>query len=86
VTLGPRALRSGRGAVTAELFPTRVRATAQGITYNLGRALSALAPVTVGALASTYGLGSAFFVSSAAFLIAAALWIWIPETRGQELK
>ena len=27
---------SGFGAVTAEIFPTRIRATAQGLTYNLG--------------------------------------------------
>jgi MFS family permease len=77
---------SGFGAVTAELFPTRVRATAQGITYNVGRGLSALAPVTVGALAASHGLGAAFSLSSGAFLLAAFLWIWIPETRGRALQ
>ncbi len=76
---------SGFGAVTAELFPTEVRATAQGITYNFGRGVSALAPVTVGALGAAYGLGAAFLVSSAAFLLAAVLWRWIPETRGRPL-
>ena len=76
---------SGFGTVTSELFPTSVRATAQGVTYNLGRGLSALAPITVGALAATYGLSAAFLVSSSAFLLAAMLWIWIPETRGRAL-
>lgn len=77
---------SGFGTVTAELFPTSVRATAQGLTYNLGRGVSAVAPFTVGALAVSYGLGAAFLVTSAAFLLAAVLWIWIPETRGRALE
>jgi MFS family permease len=37
------------GAQLAELFPTAVRATAQGLCYNAGRAVSAIAPFTVGA-------------------------------------
>ncbi len=59
---------SGFGAVTAEIFPTRIRATAQGLTYNLGRGISAAAPFTVGALATVYGLGAALLVTSLAFL------------------
>jgi len=77
---------SGFGAVSAEIFPTRIRATAQGLTYNIGRGLSAAAPFTVGALASIYGLGAALVVTSAAFLLAALLWRWIPETRGRVLQ
>jgi MFS family permease len=76
---------SGFGAVTAEIFPTAVRATAQGVTYNVGRGLSALAPFTVGALAVHYGLGAAFSITSGAFVLAAVLWIWIPETRWHSL-
>ena len=76
---------SGFGAVSAELFPTHVRATAQGLTYNAGRALSALAPVVVGALAVGRGLAWAFLVTSVAFALAAVLWIWIPETKGRTL-
>ena len=77
---------SGFGAVTAEIFPTRIRATAQGLTYNVGRGISAAAPFTVGALATVYGLGAALLVTSLAFLLAAALWTWIPETKGRELS
>ena len=76
---------SGFGAVSAELFPTPLRATAQGLTYNAGRALSALAPIIVGALATGIGLSSAFLVTSVAFVVAAVLWIWIPETKGRAL-
>jgi MFS family permease len=77
---------SGFGAVTAELFPTRVRATAQGFTYNIGRLASAAAPFLVGSLADTRGFGAAFTLSAAAFLAAAACWAWIPETAGRPLE
>jgi MFS family permease len=76
---------SGFGAVTAEIFPTRIRSIAQGFTYNIGRIVSAAAPFTVGALAQTHGFGAALSISSLAFLLAAVLWIWIPETRGRQL-
>jgi MFS family permease len=76
---------SGFGAVTAEMYPTAVRATAQGFTYNIGRVASAAAPFTVGALATTRGFGLAFAVAGAAYLLAAFTWIGIPETKGREL-
>ena len=76
---------SGFGAVTAELYPTAIRATAQGFTYNIGRIASAVAPVAVGSLAQTHGFGAALTLSSAAFLLAALTWVWIPETRGRAL-
>jgi hypothetical protein len=42
--------------VTAELYPTAVRATAQGFTYNLGRIASGYAPRLVGSVAQTRGV------------------------------
>ena len=42
------------GAMLAELFPSAIRATAQGLCYNVGRAASALAPLTIGALADRW--------------------------------
>ena len=76
---------SGFGAVTAEIFPTAIRGTAQGFTYNVGRIVSAAAPFTVGTLAQTHGFSAALSISSLAFLLAAFFWIWIPETRGRQL-
>jgi MFS family permease len=76
---------SGFGAVTAEIYPTAIRASAQGFTYNIGRVVSAAAPWTVGSLAQSYGFGPALTVSSAAFVLAAIVWIWIPETKGRDL-
>ena len=77
---------SGFGAVTAEIYPTSIRATAQGFTYNIGRLASAAAPYLVGTLADTRGFGQALLVCSAAFALAAVFWIWIPETKGRALK
>ena len=76
---------SGFGAVTAELYPTAVRATAQGFTYNLGRIASAAAPWLVGYLAKTHGYSTALLVVPVAFLCALALWAFIPETKGRTI-
>lgn len=76
---------SGFGAVTAELYPTAIRASAQGFTYNIGRIASAAAPFTVGTLATSYGFQLAFAVAGAAYLLAAATWTLIPDTQGSAL-
>jgi MFS family permease len=76
---------SGFGAVTAEIYPTAIRATAQGFTYNIGRVASAAAPFVVGSLAQTRGFDTALSLTAVAFLLAAATWRWIPETRGRAL-
>ncbi|MCK6683720.1 MAG: MFS transporter [Thermoanaerobaculia bacterium] len=73
------------GALLAELFPTSIRATAQGLCYNAGRALSALAPLTIGVLATRHGIGPALTATSAFFLIGAGAVFLLPETRGRKL-
>ena len=77
---------TGFAIITAELFPTSFRATAMGLTYNFGRALSAAAPWAIGALAARGGLASAFEISGVAFLLAAVLALALPETRGRKLE
>jgi MFS family permease len=76
---------SGFGAVSAELYPTSIRATAQGLTYNIGRVASAVAPWLVGGLADTAGYGSALSVTALAYLVSASFWLVIPETRGRTI-
>ncbi len=76
---------SGFGAVTAELYPTDVRATLQGFTYNIGRVASAAAPYVVGGLTLTHGYGAALSVAAGAYLLAAGFWLVIPETKGRVL-
>jgi MFS family permease len=76
------------GAFLAELFPVAARATGQGLTYNTGRGLGALAPYTIGYLATLprVGIGSALGVTSAFFLAAAAMIFLFPDTSGQRLE
>ncbi len=74
------------GAMLAELFPSSIRATAQGIAYNAGKAVSAFAPWTIGAIADTRGIGTALGFTSAFFVLGAALIFLLPETKGEELQ
>jgi len=76
---------SGYAAIASELFPGEIRAAAMGLSYNLGRGLSAAAPFAVGAMASQFGFLPAFFLLAGAFLVAALLALLLPETRGREL-
>ena len=76
---------TGFGIMTAELFPTSFRASAMGLTYNFGRALSAAAPWAIGAIAARGGLASAFGISGLAFFLAGVLALALPETRGRSL-
>ncbi|MGQ0639691.1 MAG: MFS transporter [Gemmatimonadaceae bacterium] len=75
------------GSFLAELFPTAVRATGQGLTYNLGRGLGALAPYTIGFVATmpNVGIGSALALTSAFFLAGSGLILLFPDTSRQAL-
>ena len=76
---------SGFGVVTAEIYPTSIRATAQGFTYNVGRIASALAPFAVGSLAESHGFRVALGISAVTYVLAASTWAWIPETKGRTI-
>jgi len=77
---------AGMGATFAELFPTYVRATGQGFSYNFGRGVGSLMPTVVGILGGTMALGQAIGIcalfSYAVVLVAVAL---LPETRARAL-
>jgi MFS family permease len=77
---------SGFAAIASEIFPSQIRATAMGVSYNLGRGISAVAPFAVGALALRFGIGPAFLLPASAYLIAAALALLLPETRAMQLS
>jgi MFS family permease len=77
---------AGSGTLGNELFPTAIRATALGLTYNLARGISALAPWVIGRLGETHGLPWAFLACGIAYGAAALSGLLVPETRGLELK
>ncbi len=73
------------GAMLAELFPSSIRATASGICYNSGRAVSALAPFLIGLISEVAGIGGALAFTSAFFMLGAVLILFLPETKGEAL-
>ena len=77
----------GYGALISELFPTIVRATAQNVLFNIGRAVGGFGPVIVGAIAALYSFEVAIAMIAALYLIdIIAMWALIPERRGAELS
>lgn len=76
---------SGSGIIGSELFPTSVRARALGFTYNGARAMSSIAPFTIGRIGQEHGLDFAFYICGVAFLLSGLVAIFLPETRGIDL-
>lgn len=75
------------GSFFTELFPSRVRGSGQGFSYNLGRGIGALFPTLVGYLSATMSLGRAIAVFAiGAYLVFVFATLLLPETRGIELK
>jgi hypothetical protein len=56
-----------------------------GFSYNIGRVFSAIAPFAIGSLAIRHGIGPAFILLAAAFMIAALLSLALPETCARRL-
>jgi MFS family permease len=79
------AIFSGFGSYLAELYPTDLRGTGQGFTYNFGRAVGAAFPTLVGLLAESWGVGGAMVFGAAAYGIAVVALLGLPETLGREL-
>jgi MFS family permease len=77
---------SGSGIIGSEIFPTRLRARALGFTYNGARTLSAVAPFVIGRVGQVKGLGWAFYLCAASFLLATLVATQLPETRGKRLE
>jgi SHS family sialic acid transporter-like MFS transporter len=70
-----------------ELFPTRVRATAQGLSFNAGRILAAIGALQMGALMQTFhgSYAQAGAVISLVYAFGLVLIWFAPETRGKPL-
>jgi MFS family permease len=75
------------GSFFTELFPSRLRGSGQGFSYNFGRGVGALFPTLVGYLAVRITLGKAIAVFGvAAYVVLIIAVLCLPETKGKELK
>lgn len=78
---------SPMGAFFTELFPTSLRGSGQGFSYNLGRGVGALFPALVGYFSARMSLGHAIAVFAAvAYLVMILGVLLLPETRGTKLN
>ncbi|GAB7523293.1 MFS transporter [Paraburkholderia sp. 2C] len=78
---------SGMGACFTELFPTHIRATAGGFSYNFGRGIGSLVPAAVGMTSVSLGLAPSIGAwAAASYVLVFIVAIFLPETRNQELE
>ena len=77
---------AGMGAWFAELFPTALRGSGQGFSYNAGRALGAVCPAAIGRLSARCGLAESLVLTAVcAYGLVIVVALLLPETRGREL-
>jgi fucose permease len=77
---------SPMGSFFTELFPTSLRGSGQGFTYNLGRGVGALFPALVGYFSARMALGTAIAVFAVtAYILMVFSVMLLPETQGREL-
>jgi MFS family permease len=77
---------SPMGAFLTELFPTPLRASGQGFSYNLGRGAGALFPTFIGFFSARLSLGTSIAVFAVTAYMAMICGVaLLPETRGREL-
>jgi MFS family permease len=79
-------LFSGSGIIGSEIFPTSLRARGLGFTYNGARTMSSVAPLVIGRVGQAKGLGWAFCLCAAGYLLAALTTTQLPETKGKQLE
>jgi MFS family permease len=71
------------GPWLSELYPSHLRSTAASI-YNWGRVISMTAPLITAPLAEAVGLAPVMALASVSFLLAAVIWLILPETGGRK--
>jgi MFS family permease len=78
---------SPMGSFFTELFPTALRGSGQGFSYNSGRAVGALFPTLVGYFSTRVSLGGAIAVfAGAAYAVMVVAVLLLPETRARDLE
>lgn len=79
------ALFGGFAVYFPELFPTRLRATGTGFSYNVARYLAAIGIFVGGSLKATYGLQLSTLMVSSVFLLGLLTLLFAPETKDKPL-
>lgn len=67
------------GAFMSESFATRVRGTAVGGAYNVGRFCSGAAPVVIGYIATRFSFGKGFLAVGVVFFLSGVCTLFIPD-------
>ncbi|MEX3980930.1 MFS transporter [Paraburkholderia sp. EG287A] len=67
------------GTFMSESFETRIRGTAVGGSYNVGRFCSGAAPVVIGYIATQFSIGMGFLVVGAVFFLSGVTALFIPD-------
>ena len=77
---------AGMGAFLTENYPTRMRGSGQGFSYNLGRGIASLNPTFVGLLSATVPLGQSIGIFAAiAYGLVVFAALSLLETKGRDL-
>ena len=88
-TLSQFTLNIGPNATTflipAEVFPTRVRGTAHGISAAAGKCGAVLTAFAFGSVEDAIGLSGVLGIFSGVMGLTAMVTLWIPETKGRTL-
>ena len=71
--------------VSSPYGPVTAPVDYEALRRRAARLLSAVAPLVIGSLADTRGFGAAFVLTGAAYLVAAVMWLGLPETKGRQL-
>ncbi|SAL65245.1 MFS transporter [Caballeronia arvi] len=86
VGMGINGAFAGIGPMLSELFPTEIRTTCMGFSYNVGKSLGALSVALVGAVAERMGMvGSIAVFCFIGYFCALLALTFLPETRGRDL-
>ena len=67
------------GAFMSESFATRVRGTAVGGSYNVGRFCSGAAPIVIGYIATQFSFGVGFLAVGVVFFMSGVCTLFIPD-------
>jgi MFS family permease len=83
----PSGAFSPMGAFFSELFPTDMRGSGQGFSYNLGRGVGSFFPAMVGYFSAYIKLGMAIAICAAsAYLLMVIAVLLLHETKGVNLE